>query len=291
MSALVAFVPWISEPFEFGPMQRALVAGMIVAVICACVGVWVVQRGMAFLGEALGHALLPGVAIAHGAGISLVIGAAGSAAVMVVGVAVVSRRGRVSADSGVGLLFAGMLATGVLIVSRSRNFSGDLTAFLFGDLTAASAGGNRWLAAVAVVVVIAAAVLYRPWMALAFDERKAMTLGLRPGLANVALLALVAVSVVASFRVVGTLLAFTFLVAPPSTALLVVRRVPTAIVVATLFGWSAVVIGLLLSWHARLAAGASLAAVSVAQFFVVLAVTEAVAFTRRRRIGAVSVGR
>lgn len=261
---------WLTEPFEVTFMQRALLAGLLVAVLCACVGTWVVRRGLAFLGEALGHGLLPGVAVAHLAGFSLLIGATASAAVMVAGVTYASRRANLSADTGIGLLFVGMLAVGVIIVSRERSFAVDLTGFLFGDVLGASTSGNRWLALTVLVAIAASVLLYRPFVALCFDERKARTLGFRPGLANAAMLALVTLAVVSSYRVVGTLLVFGFLVAPPATAALLVRRIPLAMVVAALLGSLSVVIGLLVSWHADTAAGATIAGCAVAQFFVVL---------------------
>jgi manganese/iron transport system permease protein len=265
---------WFVDPFSVGFMQRALVAGLLVSVLCACAGVWVVQRGLAFLGDALGHGLLPGVAIAHLMGANLLVGAALSAATLVAGIGYVSRRRVVSTDTSIGLLFVGMLAIGVIVVSRSRSFAVDLTAFLFGDVLAASTAGNRWLAVATGAAVVTSVVLYRPFVALTFDERKAHTLGLRPGAAHTAMLILVAASVVVSFRIVGTLLVFGFLVAPPSTALLLVGRLPAAIVVATLSGWLAVVAGLLISWHFDTAAGATVAACAIAQFALALVGTD-----------------
>lgn len=276
---LLVVLDWFLDPFSVGFMQRALIAGLLVSVLCACVGTWVVQRGVAFLGEALGHGILPGVAVAHLLGISLLIGAAVSAAVMVTGITYVSKHARVSADTGIALLFVGMLSLGVIIVSKSRSFAIDLTAFLFGDILAASAAGNRWLAVAAAGAVIATTVLYRPFLALCFDERKALTLGYRPAWTHAAMLVLVSAAVVASFRIVGTLLVFGFLVAPPSTALLVVRRIPTAVALATLCGWIAVTTGLLVSWHHDTAAGATIAACSIAEFAAVLIARDA-----RRRL-------
>lgn len=276
---------WLTRPFAYAAPRNALIGGVLVAIICACVGVWVVQRGLAFLGEALGHGLLPGLAIANAAGVSLLLGAAASAVVMVLGVGYVTRRGKVRSETSIGLLFVGMLSVGVLIVSRQDNFARDLTQFLFGDITGVTAAGNRWLLLTAVVVAAACVALHRPLMASAFDQRKAATLGMRPALAELALLALVAVSVVASFRIVGTMLVFALLVAPPSTALLLVRRVSVAVVVAALLGAVAVLGGVLLSFHQRLAASAAMAAIAAAQFFVVLLGREVLARLQRRTLG------
>lgn len=261
---------WLTEPFDVAFMQRALIAGMLVSVLCACAGVWVVLRGMSFLGDALSHGLLPGVAVATLVGTNAVVGAAVSAAVMVAGVSYVTQRSRLTSDTGIGLLFAGMLALGVIVISRSRSFAVDATALLFGDVLGASASGNRGLAVVVVVAVATSVVAYRPFVALCVDERKAMTLGMRPRAAHVVMLSLVVLSVVASFRVVGTMLVFGFLVAPPATAVLLVKRIAWAMGAAVLLGWSAVAVGLLVSWHHDTAASATIAAVAVAQFFAVL---------------------
>lgn len=291
MASVPIVASWLTEPFEFAPTRNALVGGVLVAIICACVGVWVVQRGLAFLGEALGHGLLPGLAIANAAGVSLLLGAAASAAAMVLGIGYVTRRGKVGSETSIGLLFVGMLSVGVLIVSRQDGYSGDLTQFLFGQITGVTATGNRLLALTALGVVIACVLLRRPLMALAFDQRKAATLGMRPAFAELALLALVAVSVVASFRIVGTMLVFAFLIAPPSTALLLVRRMSSAVVVAAALGSSAVLGGVLLSYHQRLAASAAMAAIAVGQFFLVLLGREVlirVQRAQRRTISAIA---
>lgn len=261
---------WILDPFSWSYMQRALIAGLLVAVLCACVGTWVVQRGLAFLGDALGHGLLPGVAIAHLVGANLILGAAASAVVMIAGISYVSGRTRLSADTSIGLLFVGALALGVIVVSRSRSFAIDVTAFLFGDVLAASRAENWWLAGATLVVIAASIVLYRPFVALCLDARKALTLGFHPRLAHTVMLAMVAVAVVASFRVVGTLLVFGFLIAPPSTALLLVRHTARAMAVAAACGALSVVAGLLVSWHHATAAGATIALCAIALFWIVL---------------------
>ncbi|SNS94078.1 zinc ABC transporter permease AztB [Rhodococcoides kyotonense] len=273
---------WLLDPFAVSFVQRALWAGMLVSILCALVGTWVVLRGMAFLSDAVSHGMLPGVAIAYLMSANLLIGAAISAVVMIGGVAWVSRNSRLSEDTGIGLLFVGMLALGVVIVSRARSFAVDLTSFLFGDVLSATYADLVFLAVAAVVALVVSVVAYRPFVALVFDERKAQTFGFRPRLAHVVLLALVVLAVVASFRIVGTLLVFGLLVAPSATAYLFGRSIVPSMVLATLFGWSAVVTGLLVSWHANTAAGATIAGLAVLQFFVVAGVGSAVG----RRVGA-----
>ena len=259
---------WLLDPLMVSFVRRALFAGMLVSVLCGLVGTWVVLRGMAFMSEAISHGMLPGVAVAYLAGANLLLGAAASAVVMILGVAWVSKNSRLSEDTGIGLLFVGMLALGVVIVSRARSFAVDLTAFLFGDVLSATPGDLIWLAAAAAVAGIVSVIAYRPFVALVFDERKAHTLGLQPRWAHLALLALVVLAVVASFRIVGTLLVFGLLVAPSATAALFGRSIGATMAIAVLLGWSATFAGLIVSWNADTAAGATIAGIAVLQFFV-----------------------
>ncbi|ONF68740.1 zinc ABC transporter permease AztB [Amycolatopsis keratiniphila] len=258
---------WLLIPFEVSFVQRALVAGVLVSAVCAVVGTWVVLRGMAFIGDAMSHGMLPGVAIASLTGVNLLIGAAISAGVMALGVTALGRSRRLSEDTTIGLLFVGMLASGVIIVSHSRSFAVDLTGFLFGDVLAVGSGDLVGLAITLLVVGVVALVGHRAFTALTFDVRKAHTLGLRPRLANAVLLGLVTLTIVASFRVVGTLLVFGLLIAPAAAALFWSRRITTIMLIAALLGITATVGGLLVSWHWGTAAGATIAAGAVLLFF------------------------
>lgn len=271
------------EAFEPEFMQRALLAGLIAAATCAVVGTWIVLRGLTFLGDALAHGVIPGLALATLWGFSPTVGALVSALVMSGAVTVVSRRSRVREDVGIGLLFVGMLAAGVIIISRSTTFTTDVTALLFGDVLGVTTDDLRGQAVAAALVVAVALVLYRPFMALSFNADKARTLGMRPGLAHAALLALLAVAIVASFEAIGTLLVFGLLIGPPATAGLLVRRVPLVMLVAVGLGALSVVVGLLISFHHGTAGGASIAAVAVGQFLLVLAVQESMTALRRAR--------
>jgi ABC-type Mn2+/Zn2+ transport system permease subunit len=276
-------IDWLTEAFEPELMQRALVAGLLASAATAVVGTWVVLRGLTFLGDALAHGVVPGLALAVLWGFSPFVGAFLAALVMSGAVTVVSRRAQVREDTGIGLLFVGMLALGVVIVSRSDNFTGDLTSLLFGDVLGVTAGDLRGQAVGTAVVVAVSVVLYRPFLALAFNEDKAATLGLRPGLAHATLMVLLATAIVASFQAIGTLLVFGLLIGPPATASLLVRRVPLIMVTAVALGAGAVVAGLAVSYHHDTAGGATIAGLAVAEFFVVLAGQELVALLRRGR--------
>ncbi|MET4053548.1 zinc/manganese transport system permease protein [Frigoribacterium sp. PvP054] len=256
--------PAVLEPFSFDFVQRALVGGGLVAVLCGVVGTWVVVRGMAFLGEALAHGLLPGVAIATVLGAPVLVGGAVSAVVMSLGVAALQRRGRLSYDTSIGLLFVAMLALGVVVVSHSGSFATDATSILFGDVLAISATDLALLAAATVVGVVVAAVFHRPLVALALDPRLAAVLGLGPRSAQAVLVGLVTLAVVASYQAVGSLLVVGLLLAPAVAAGPWTTRLPARMALASGVGVLAVAVGLLVSWHAATAAGASIAATAVA---------------------------
>ncbi|MCA1189289.1 MULTISPECIES: zinc ABC transporter permease AztB [unclassified Saccharopolyspora] len=258
---------WLFIPFEVSFVQRALWAGVLVSLICALAGTWVVLRGMAFLGDAMSHGMLPGVALAALLGGDLLLGAALSAGVMAFGVTVLGRSRRLSADTGIGLLFVGMLAAGVIIVSHSQSFAVDLTGFLFGDVLAVTPPELGQLGIALALAALISLAGHRAFVALAFDPRKARTLGLRPGLAHALLLGLVTLAIVASFRVVGTLLVFGLLIAPPAAAVLWAKRIPVVMAVAAALGMLSTALGLLASWHWGTAAGATIAATAVALFF------------------------
>ncbi|WP_169811414.1 zinc ABC transporter permease AztB, partial [Nocardia anaemiae] len=254
-------------PFEVTFVQRALWGGLLVSCVCALAGTWVVVRGMAFLGDAMAHGMLPGVAVAALLGGNLLLGAACSAAAMALGVTALQRNPRFAADTGIALVFVGMLALGVIFVSRSQSFAVDVTAFLFGDVLAIRPRDLAYLGVALVIAAVVAGLGHRAFVALAFDPRKAHTLGLRPRWAQAALLGLLTLAIVASYHVAGTLLVFGLLIAPPAAATYWADRIPLIMLLAAVFGGLSTVTGLLISWHAETAAGATIVAVAVALFF------------------------
>lgn len=267
---------WFTVPFQSELVRDGWVAGVLAVLTCSVVGTWVVIRSLGFMGDALAHAVLPGIAVATLAGVSPVLGAFASAIVAVAFIQVATGRGRVTEDTGIGLSFVGMLALGVIIISRSDSFATDLGAYLFGDVLGVQRS-DLWIeGAAALVALSVSALLYRPFLALSFNEDKAASLGMRPRLASAAMLLLLALAIVSSFRAVGALLVFGLLVAPPATASLLVRRVPAIMAVGSLLGIASVTAGILVSYHADTAASATMAGIAVALFFVVLAGRELV---------------
>ena len=276
---------WWVEPFLLGFQQRALLGGLLAALMASVVGVWLVLRGMSFFGDAFVHGVLPGIALAVVLDLNVYLGAAVAAVVMVAGIHYVHRATLLKEDTGIGLLFVGMLALGVVIISRSSSYTGSLTSILFGDALGVTATDLRWQAGVVVVVLVASVLLYRPFLSLSFSATKASSLGMRPGLAHALLLVLIAVAVIGSFRTVGTLLVFGLLVGPAATAALVSRTIPQMFVVSMVVGALSVWLGLVVSYHLQTAASATMALVPIVLFFVLLPITR---LRRRARARAVA---
>jgi ABC-type Mn2+/Zn2+ transport system permease subunit len=278
-------VDWVTAPFELAFQQRALIGGSLAAIALALIGTWVVLRGMSFLGDALVHGVIPGIALAVLLDFNVLLGAAAAAIVMLLGVNLVHRQTTFSEDTGIGLLFVGMLALGVILISRTASYTGSLTSILFGDALGVSWRDITILSILAVVVGVTSVAFYRPFLALSFNEQKATVLGMRPGVAHVVMLGLITLGIVGAFQTVGTLLVFGLLIGPPATAALLVRRVPAMMITATVIGVLSVAVGLIISYHADTAGSATMAIVPIILFFVVLTVKS---LRGRRRVKAAS---
>jgi len=267
-------VDWWLAPFELGFQQRALVGGILAALMASTVGTWLILRGMSFFGDAFVHGVIPGVAAAVVLDINPLIGAAVAAAVMVVAIELVQRKTVLGEDTSIGLLFVGMLALGVIIISRLDSYSGSLTSILFGDALGVSTGDITGQAILLGIVLVVSLVLYRPLVALSLNRDKAELLGMHPGLAHAALLVLIALAVIGSYQSVGTLLVFGLLVGPPATASLLSRTIARMMIIAAIIGVLSVWIGLTLSYYGGIAASATMAIIPIVAFFVVLIVQQ-----------------
>ncbi len=263
---------WLAEPFALGFQQRALLAGVLAALATSLVGTWVVIRGMTFLGDALVHGVIPGVALAVLLDFNPLIGASAAALVMIGGINLVHRQTAFSEDTSIGLLFAGMLGLGVILVSRTPSYTGSITGILFGDTLGVTSGDLTVLAFVTVTALVLSVTFFRGFVALSFNEEKAELLGLRPGLTHGLLLVLVTLAIVGSFRTVGALLVFGLMVGPPATAALLVRRVPAMMAVASVIGVVSVTLGLVISYHANISGSATMAVLPIFGFFLTLAI-------------------
>jgi manganese/iron transport system permease protein len=264
---------WLIEPFSHGFQQRALIGGSLAALMSAVVGTWIVLRGMSFFGDAFVHGIVPGVALAVAFDLNPFLGAALAAAAMVVLIEVVHRQTSLGEDTAIGLLFVGMLALGVVILSRLESYAGSLTAILFGDVLGVTSTDLVWEGALAVIVIGVATLLYRPLLALSFNPEKAELWGLRPRRTHAALLVLIAAAVIGSYQSVGTLLVFGLLVGPPASASLLARTVPRMMTIAAVIALASVVIGLTASYWLGTAGSATMALVPIVLFFIILTIT------------------
>ena len=283
MTWLTDPVDWWVSPFADNPFLRDALWAALLTVLCTSViGTWVVLRGLSFLGDALAHGVLPGIAIAFVTGGNTTVGALLAALAMVAGVQLIRTASPLPDDASIGVLFVGFLALAVVVMSaQTGRGAGDLTRFLFGSINAVDAGDLRTLIVVATVTVVGVVVLHRALLVSTFDVTQARLIGFRPQLTHFALLVLLALSIVASFETVGTLLVFAFLIAPPATASMLVGRVPLMMVVAVMIGSASALIGLLISYHHATATGATMALVTVIAFVVSLAVRSGLRLARR----------
>ena len=273
---------WVLEPFELGFQQRALLGGGLAALMASTVGTWLVLRGMSFFGDAFVHGVVPGVAAAVVLDINPLLGAAVAAAVMVVAIELVQRKTVLGEDTSIGLLFVGMLALGVVIISRMDSYSGSHTSILFGDALGVTTADIVGQLIVLGVVLIASLLLYRPLVALSLSRDKAELLGMRPRMAHAALLILIALAVIGSYQSVGTLLVFGLLVGPPATASLLTGTIRSMMIVAGAIGIFSVWAGLVLSYHWGIAASATMALVPIVLFFLVMSFQSLLRAIRQR---------
>lgn len=258
--------PFLTNSF----LLRALIAGVLVSVSCGVVGTFIVLRGLAFIGDALAHGVLPGIAIAILLGIPGIVGAAVSAVVMIGGISLITNKSTLSSDTAIGLLFVGMLALGVVIVSRSTTFSGDLVRILFGEILGINTA-SVILQGVATLAIIATAIICaRPFLLLCFSPEQAQVSGFSARFYHNLMLAMIAVAVIISFQTVGTMLVFGMLLAPAGAAALLARRMKTMMIYASLIGMVSVYSGLLISYQFNIAAGSAIVLVATLIFFAVL---------------------
>ena len=265
---------WWIEPFVTNPfMRRALYAALLAVLSTSIIGTWVVLRGLSFLGDALAHGVLPGIAVALILGGSPTLGALVAALVMVSGISTLRRYSPLPTDTAIGLLFVGMLALAVVIMSsQERGYTGDLTGLLFGSITGVDSADIHRQIITTAISAGGSLLGYRAFLVLTFDETQARMLRLRPRLTHFVLLALLAVAIVSSFEVVGTLLVFALLIGPPATAALLFRRVPLIMIAAVGLGAFTTTVGILVSYHHDTAAGGTMALSSVVLFLVTLTV-------------------
>ena len=267
-------IEFIVEPMRYAFMLRGLVATIMVGVVCATVGTYVVLRGMAFFGDALAHAILPGVAIGYlvsdGARAPVFWWGLATAVLTAVGIGAIGKSAKVKEDTAIGIIFAGMFALGIALISTVRSYAVDLTHFLFGDVLGVT-GSDLWLIGILggiILVVILA--FYKEFLVLSFDPILATTLRLPSTFLHYLLLVLIALTIVVSLQTVGVALMVAMLVTPAATAYLLTRRLPAMMATSAGVGALSGVIGLYISYYVSVASGAAIVLVCTAFFLIAL---------------------
>lgn len=257
---------WLTEPFQYPFMLRALWASLIVGVVCPVLGTYVVLRGMAFLGDALAHIILPGVVLAFLLGLPVALGALVVGVLAALAISAISARAELREDAAIGVVFAGAFALGVALLSLQRSYAVDLTHILFGDLLGVSSADLWLMGALGALVLLVVVAFYKEFLVLSFDPLLATTLRLPVSFLKNLLLVLLAVVIVMSLQVVGVALVLAMLVTPASAAYLWSRRLPPMMAIAASFGSISALVGLLLSYHLNLASGPAIVLVETGLF-------------------------
>ena len=266
-------VDFVSEPLTYGFMQRGLVAAVLVGVVCAVMGTFVVLKGLAFIGDAVSHAAFPGLVIAYLLGIPLYIGGAVAAVLTALAIGAVSRRGGLRFDTAVGVLFAGTFALGIVLFSTIRNYVADLFSYLLGNVLGISIGDLAQIALLGVIVMAVLFVLRKEFLYSTFDPAGAAASGLPVTGLEYLLLGLLGVTIVVSIQAVGIIMVVAMLVTPAATAQLLVVRFGQMLVMAVGAAIVSAVVGLYLSFYLNVASGASIVLVETALFGAALALS------------------
>jgi ABC-type Mn2+/Zn2+ transport system permease subunit len=276
---------FILEPFSYPFMLRGLLAAGMVGIICAIVGTFIVLRGMAFFGDALSHTILPGVAVGYlvggGAREPLFWWALVTAVVSALSIGAISRSTKIKEDTAIGIIFAGMFALGIALISTVRSYTVDLAHFLFGDVLGVTPGDLVLIAVFGAVVLLIILAFYKEFVVISFDPVLSTTLRLPNRLLEYLLLILIAVTIVVSLQTVGVALMVAMLVTPAATAFLLTRRLPVMMGLSALIGALSGIVGLYLSFYANIASGAAIVLVATGVFLVTFA-----AVPRRKALAA-----
>lgn len=279
---------WILVPWHYAFMVRALIGAILVGTLCAIVGTYIVLRGMAFFGDALAHAILPGVAIGYlvggGARQPLFWWAMLAAIISSIGIGTIGKTVKLREDTAIGIIFAGMFALGIALISSVQNYTNDLTHFLFGDvlgISAADLGRIRLFAGAIILVVI---IFYKEFMVISFDPILATTLRLPVKGLDYLLMILIAVTIVVSLQTVGIALMVAMLITPAATAYLLTRRLPVMMIMASIIASASGVIGLYFSYYVNIASGAAIVLSATTIFLAVWGIKILVRMIEEKRL-------
>lgn len=268
-------VEWLLEPLGFAFMQRGFLAAVVVGVVCALVGCYMILRGMAFLGEALGHAILPGLAVGYlasnGDRSVTFFWALGTAVLASVVMGALSRSTKLRQDTAIGIVFAGMFALGIALISSIRSYAVDLTHMLFGNILGVT-NSDMWLIlAVSLLVILTLVLFYKEFTVIAFDPLLATTLRIPVRALDIVLHVMIAVAIVAALQTVGIALVVAMLLTPAATAFLLTKRLKRMMLIAALVAAFSGVAGLYASYYLNIASGAAIVLACTLVFVLVYA--------------------
>jgi manganese/iron transport system permease protein len=263
-------IGWLLDPLQYAFMQRALFEVVLMGLTCGLIGTYVVLRGMAFMGDAISHAIFPGIVIAFLLHIGFFVGALISGVLTALLIGGVTRNRRVSEDSAIGVLFVGMFALGIVLISTVQGYTANLASFLFGDVLGVSEADVWASVGIGLLVLLALVLFQKELLLVAFDEDMAEAMGLPVWVINLGLLILIALTIVVSLQAVGNILVLAMLVTPAAAARLWTDRLLVMMGLSALFGALAGFAGLLVSYHTDLAAGGTIVLVITGWFLLSL---------------------
>lgn len=273
---------FLLAPFQYEYMQRAFVAALVVGTLCSTIGTYVVLRKLSFIGDGIAHASFAGIVVAYLRGIDYYAGAIVVAVLTALGIGFVNRRGKVSLDTAIGVLFTGAFALGVFLMSRAPRYNVDLSSFLFGNILGVSRGDLGLILVLAAVVTVSLAFLYRALLYTSFDPVVAEASGINAAFVDYALLVLLALTIIISLEAVGIVLVAALLVTPAATAFQLTRRFTTMLWLSASIGAVCAVVGLYASYYLQAASGATIVLLATIAFFIAMALGR----SRRRATNA-----
>ncbi len=272
----------ILAPFQFEFMQRAFIEALAVGLLCSTMGTYVVLRKLSFIGDGIAHASFAGIVIAYLRGLDYYVGAAIVAIVTALGIGFVHRRGRISLDTTIGVLFTGAFALGVFLMSQQKNYAVDLQSFLFGDILSVGPSDLMLILALGILVALATVVLFRPLLYTTFDPVVADASGIHAGPIEYVLLVMLALTIIVSLQAVGIVLVAALLVTPAAAAYQLTSRFAPMMALSAVLGILSTVGGLYLSYFLKSSSGATIVLFATALFFLAIGLKQARAASARR---------
>ena len=259
-------IDYILGPFQYGFMVRALIVSVLVGVMCPILGAYVITRGRAFMGDALAHSVLPGMVVAFLLGISPFFAAVPAGIVIALLMGTVSRRTGISEDTSIGIVFAGMFALGLVMLSRATSVNVNIEDLLLGQVLGVTQTDVYVSVALTALVLIGLYAFHRQLVYTTFDEVGASVVGIKTNLIEYVLLALLALVIVIGIQAAGIVLVMAMLITPAATGYLLARRFVGVMIIGALVGAASAIVGLYLSFHADLPSGPSMALLATLMF-------------------------